>query len=196
MYNWIISISEKEKWQKYYSTVIKFNAGPSSVKTSLVRQRNRWESRPRGSAVLRWTQATVQIHSHTGQISVSPTSVQATEIRNSASLQELWGPSVPFPSPTGGRMRDNYGSSALLQQTHCHHLEMKQRGQHTSFAQHIASMQPKLFLGFKASIRNQQFFHKLSHSLWQRHLLKAIICLNIPHSVGRTWVMLRACCRM
>lgn len=40
-----------EKCQKYYSIAIKCNAG--TVETSLVRQRNRWENRQRGSAVPR-----------------------------------------------------------------------------------------------------------------------------------------------
>lgn len=46
-------LQQKEKHQKYYSIVIKCNAGPGSMETSLVRQRNRWENRQRGSAVPR-----------------------------------------------------------------------------------------------------------------------------------------------
>lgn len=166
------------------------------------------------SCPTRWTQATVQIHSHRGQISGSPTSAKA-KISNSASLHQLCltGGDLPLlPAPLllplqnwVGRRRQNHSAGSPLQETLSHPLEVARRGFYIPFTLHNTSSPcsplelEKIILGVlkqALKISSSSINIKLSHSLWQRHLLKAIICLNSPHSVGRTWVMLRACCRM
>lgn len=101
----------------------------------------------------RWTQTTMQIHSHTGQISGSPTPVQATEISNSAS-HHMGLFSQPYCwslHQTTDRRRE-----PVLVMDSPHHLEMAEKGLHISFTQHIAATQPldlvRLLLGSQSKL--------------------------------------------
>lgn len=149
----------------------------------------------------RWTQTTMQIHSHTGQISGSPTPVQATEISNSAS-HHMGLFSQPYCwslHQTTDRRRE-----PVLVMDSPHHLEMAEKGLHISFTQHIAATQPldlvRLLLGSQSKLWKAELlpltFNCCTHYDKGRHLLKETVCLNIPHREGITWVLLAACYRM
>lgn len=187
----------------------------SSVKTSLVRQRNRWESGRRGSAVpggepkprcksiprearfqvlppLLKQQKLVILHHFINSTQLRMISLfyqppccslyKIGQARGEKTIVQVI--SSNRPTPTIWKWHRKVCIARLL----C-----------TTFHLHAVLRAGKIILGVlkqALKISSSSINIKLSHSLWQRHLLKAIICLNIPHSVGRTWVMLRACCRM